>query len=479
MKLMQRRTIDTRTAHAQPAAVLVSDAWKTYPGSDHAAVEAFGLEVRPREVVALLGPSGCGKTTALRMLAGLERPDQGIIDIAGRRAFGAGTWVPPEKRSVGMVFQDYALFPHLNVRGNVAYGLNRLPRDQRRERIEQVLALTGLAVYARRYPHELSGGQQQRVAIARAIAPRPAVMLLDEPFSNLDVGMRERVRSEVLGILRAAGASVVLVTHDQDEAFVAADRIAVMSAGRVHQVGSAEDLYYRPATRFVAEFVGIANFLISESTGAGLQSEIGVFGPAADGGEPRDILLRPEQIELAEVGAPATVVRREFHGHDWLYVLRLESGTELRTIGPSMTPTADRRVSASATAGRRRHFVPAGLAEEHRFGSFVVQVDASPSWHWHRSPEPKRFVGPAGVCEPCRENAAVRDDRCRELRLFDDRYPACKALRCEVGAFRSSEAELRFLKYLLDGLAELVRVANPLFDPEFFEPFNDMHRHVE
>jgi iron(III) transport system ATP-binding protein len=236
-----------------------------------------------------------------------------------------------------MVFQDYALFPHMTVRSNVAYGLNKVSRSERAERIEQVLALTGLAEFAKRYPHELSGGQQQRVAIARAIAPRPAVVLLDEPFSNLDVAMREQVRSEVLGILRAAGTSVVLVTHDQDEAFVAADQIAVMSAGRVHQIGTAEQLYYRPATRFVAEFVGIANFVPATATASGLESELGSFrsesGPAGSA-----VLLRPEQIELAEVGAPATVVRREFHGHDWLYVLRLESGLELRTISPSLTP---------------------------------------------------------------------------------------------------------------------------------------------
>ena len=336
MKLMQRQTI-ADTPDQQARAVRVEDGWKTYPGAAHAAVSDFSIEVGTREVVALLGPSGCGKTTALRMLAGLERPDRGTIEIAGRRVFGPGTWVSPEKRSVGMVFQDYALFPHMTVRSNVSYGLNKFSRPERAERIEQVLALTGLAEFGKRYPHELSGGQQQRVAIARAIAPRPAVVLLDEPFSNLDVAMREQVRSEVLGILRAAGTSVVLVTHDQDEAFVAADRIAVMSAGRVHQIGTAEELYYRPATRFVAEFVGIANFLPATATASGLESELGSFRRPT-GSPGTEVLLRPEQIELTEVGAPATVVRREFHGHDWLYVLRLESGLELRTISPSLTP---------------------------------------------------------------------------------------------------------------------------------------------
>jgi iron(III) transport system ATP-binding protein len=336
MKLMHRSAPDEIAGRQGTPALRVSDAWKTYPGAEHAAVAEFSLEVQPREVVALLGPSGCGKTTALRLLAGLERPDVGTIDVGGKRVVGKGTWVPPERRSVGMVFQDYALFPHMRVRGNVAYGLNRIHRSERSARVDQVLALTGLGTFAKRYPHELSGGQQQRVAIARAIAPRPAVVLLDEPFSNLDVAMRERVRSEVLGILRTAGTSVVLVTHDQDEAFVAADRIAVMSEGHIHQIGTAEELYLRPQTRFVAEFVGIANFLPAEAVDGEVRSEIGAFAVEAAGDV--DVLLRPEQIEISEVGAQATVVRREFHGHDWLYALRLASGCELRTISPAMTP---------------------------------------------------------------------------------------------------------------------------------------------
>jgi iron(III) transport system ATP-binding protein len=238
-----------------------------------------------------------------------------------------------------MVFQDFALFPHLTVKGNIAYGLNRFSRTERRERIAQVLDLTGLAAYAKRYPHELSGGQQQRVAIARAIAPRPAVVLLDEPFSNLDAGMREGVRAEVLALLRLAGVTVVLVTHDQDEAFVAADRIAVMSDGAVHQVGSAEDLYYRPATRFVAQFVGVANFLPARANGGTLMSPIGEFAYEGDppGGE-IELLLRPEQVEIAATGLSATVIDREFHGHDWLYVLRTLSGHDLRIIATSLRP---------------------------------------------------------------------------------------------------------------------------------------------
>jgi iron(III) transport system ATP-binding protein len=336
MMLMERLAPEKReqaSAQAAVAALHVRSLSKTYPGASLPAVDDFSFDVGRGEVVALLGPSGCGKTTVLRMIAGLERPDGGTIEIDGRTVSGPRAWVAPDRRGVGMVFQDYALFPHLTVRGNVAYGLNKLSRSERRERMHGVLALTGLDQFAKRYPHELSGGQQQRVAIARAIAPRPALVLLDEPFSNLDVGMREQVRSEALALLRAAGVSVVLVTHDQDEAFVAAERIAVMDRGRLHQAGTAEELYFKPQTRFVAQFVGVANFLP-----AGLHGDLRV-SPAGDGAS-AEILLRPEQIEVADQGLAATVVEREFHGHDWLYLLRAESGHHVRVITQSAQPLA-------------------------------------------------------------------------------------------------------------------------------------------
>lgn len=322
----------------RPIAVAARDVSKTYPGGSSPAVSGFTLDVFEGEVMALLGPSGCGKTTALRLLAGLERPDSGDIEIAGRIVSGRH-WVPPERRSVGMVFQDYALFPHRTVAGNIGYGLNTLSRADRRSRIEQVLVLTGLTPLAGRYPHELSGGQQQRVAIARAIAPRPSVVLLDEPFSNLDVEMREQVRSEVMALLRAASVTVILVTHDQDEAFVAADRIAVMSEGRVHQVGTGEDLYDRPKTRFVAQFVGIANFVAAQPHNGALLTPFGEL-PAPAGGQATqfDALLRPEQIEMAADGLYATVIAREFHGHDWLYVMQTASGDLLRIIDSAHKP---------------------------------------------------------------------------------------------------------------------------------------------
>ena len=343
MMLMERtdgQSLPSSDGATAAPAVEVRGISKTYPGAERPAVEAFTLAVTPGEVLALLGPSGCGKTTVLRMIAGLERPDSGIVQIAGELVSGNRRWVPPERRSAGMVFQDYALFPHLTVQGNVAFGLNRLPRAERPSRMTQVLALTGLTEYARRYPHELSGGQQQRVAIARAIAPRPDVVLLDEPFSNLDAGMREQVRAEVLGLLRTAGVTVILVTHDQDEAFVAADRIAVMSEGRLHQVGTGEELYYHPATRFVAGFVGIANFVPASLHEGGLSSPLGRF--EAPDAPPLSIevalLLRPEQIEVAAAGMPVRVVGREFHGHDWLYVMRDADGNEIRIIGMALKP---------------------------------------------------------------------------------------------------------------------------------------------
>ena len=341
MVLMDRvPTIEvTRSAPIAPA-VALQGVSKTYPGGTQPAVSGLTLQADANRVLALLGPSGCGKTTALRLIAGLERPDAGTIIVGGRTVCGDGRWTPPDRRSVGMVFQDYALFPHLTVKGNIAYGLNKLARSERQHRVDEVLRMTGLTPYAARHPHELSGGQQQRVAIARAIAPRPSLVLLDEPFSNLDVEMRGQVRAEVLDLLRAAGVTVILVTHDQDEAFVVADTIAVMNQGRIHQVGTAEQMYYQPATRFVAQFVGVANFLKAETRGGRLETALGAFEAPPSANAHAQVLLRPEQIEVAGDGAAATVIDREFHGHDWLYVMKVGQGEELRLIAAGAEPLA-------------------------------------------------------------------------------------------------------------------------------------------
>src|SRR5687768_8109680 len=237
------------------------------------AVADASLCVARGEVVALLGPSGCGKTTLLRLIAGFERPDRGSIEV-DRRIVAGSAWVAPEARRVGMVFQDYALFPHLTVAANVGFGL---PRRARAGRVPELLAIVGLTGLERRYPHELSGGQQQRVALARALAPAPELVLLDEPWSNVDPFLRESLRAEVAEIIRPLGVTVLLVTHDREEAFSLADRIALMRDGSVVQEGTAEELYFAPATRWAAEFVGAANVLPGRVVAGRVETALGAF----------------------------------------------------------------------------------------------------------------------------------------------------------------------------------------------------------
>ncbi len=225
------------------------------------AVDGVSLEGREGEITTLLGPSGCGKTTTLRLIAGFEVPDAGIIRIGQQTVAGPRHWVPPERRGVGMVFQDYALFPHLTVGENVMFGLDRRPRRERRGRAEEVLRSLDLGTAFSRYPHELSGGQQQRVALARALAPEPVVVLMDEPFSNLDAHLRDQVRDEVLGILRRAAVTCIMVSHDQRDALAISDQVAVMNRGRVEQVGPPREIYKHPESVFVATFVGRTNLL--------------------------------------------------------------------------------------------------------------------------------------------------------------------------------------------------------------------------
>ncbi len=300
-------------------------------------VHDLAIQVRTGELMALLGPSGCGKTTTLRLIAGFEEPDTGMIRIGGRTvadAAGQSRKVePPERRRVGMVFQDYALFPHLSVARNVAFGLPRGERD-RDARVAAALAAVGLSGMAQRMPDQLSGGQQQRVALARALAPNPDLILLDEPFSNLDAELRVSVREEVREILRAAGATAVLVTHDQEEALSLADRVAVMFDGEIVQTGSPEELYHRPATREVGAFVGDAQFLPAEASGRRASCELGDVPLAVPATGAVDIMLRPEQIRLipaTEASEPnATVQSRLFFGHDQVLTLALDSGGTVR-----------------------------------------------------------------------------------------------------------------------------------------------------
>jgi iron(III) transport system ATP-binding protein len=323
---------------------------KRFAAAEPPAVDDLSFEVAAGRILALLGPSGCGKTTTLRLIAGFESPDAGRIAIAGRTvsdAHAGGVLVPPEARGVGVVFQDYALFPHLDVAANVAFGLPRAGRSARRDRVREVLDLVGLAELGERFPHELSGGQQQRVAVARALAPAPAVLLLDEPFSNLDADLRAQMRDEVERILRTTGTTAIFVTHDQEEAFTIADQVGVLHAGRLEQLGAPETIYHRPATPFVAEFVGAADFLPGIVTTAGVVTEIGVFGNV-EGREPGEkvrVMIRPDDVTFVpDPAGEAVIVRRYFRGSETLYCLGLASGHRVHSSQPS---------SAALAAGTR------------------------------------------------------------------------------------------------------------------------------
>jgi len=299
---------------------------------DVAAVGGVSLDLADGEHLALIGPSGCGKSTILLMVAGLLAPDGGEIHIGNRPVAGDGHWVEPDKRRVGMVFQDYALFPHLTVTANIAFGLDRLPKPERSRRVQEVLALVGLEALSGRYPHELSSGQQQRVALARSLAPDPAVVLLDEPFSNLDRTLRESLRIETKAVLRRAGATAVLVTHDHSEALGFGDRIAVMRSGHILQIGPPEELFDFPEDEFVATFLGSADFLPARRLDGGrIASEVGTFGPLdvpAEGDVA--VMVRPHEVTFdSDAAGPATITGREYQGSTVLYELALDSGSRL------------------------------------------------------------------------------------------------------------------------------------------------------
>lgn len=296
------------------------------------AVQGLDLALSPGEILALLGPSGCGKTTTLRVIAGFEAPDDGQIVIDGRVVAWPGGGLAPESRRVGVVFQDYALFPHLTVAENVAYGLNG---SDHAGRVREVLRLVGLDGLERRLPYELSGGQQQRVALARALAPRPAVLLLDEPFSNLDAGRRVQMREEVRAILKAGAVTSIFVTHDQEEALFMGDRVAVQNAGRVEQVGTPDEVFGTPATRFVAEFMGPTDFLPGEVTSDGVSTEIGLLRQPVGlpVGSRVDVAMRADDILVApDAAGPGRVEGRLYKGTVNVYRVRLPSGRAVHSL---------------------------------------------------------------------------------------------------------------------------------------------------
>ncbi len=304
----------------------------------HHVVRNVGFQLEPGTIACLLGPSGCGKTTLLRCIAGFEDIISGEIRIRDQLMSRPGYAVPPEKRRVGMVFQDYALFPHLTVAGNIAFGIAELAEADRMRRVDELLARVGLTGQERKYPHELSGGQQQRVALARALAPRPELVLLDEPFSNLDIDLRERLAMEVREILKNQGVTAVMVTHDQHEAFTMADEIGVMFDGEIQQWDTPYNLYHHPANRFVADFVGLGAFVPGKVVDAQhVAIPIGIVKSATPLPWNKDsaveVLLRPNEVVLDDNSTMrAEILHKAFRGAEILYSLRLPDGSELLSL---------------------------------------------------------------------------------------------------------------------------------------------------
>lgn len=334
---------DGRVPGSAETIVLEIDGVTKRFGSERAAAD-LSLSVREGELLTLLGPSGCGKTTTLRLIAGLERPDDGEIRIDGERVAAAedGTLVPPERRDVGVVFQDFALFPHLSAAENVAFGLDDWDEEAREARVDELLELVGLTDHADSKPNELSGGQQQRIALARSLAPEPEILLLDEPFSNLDVDLRVEMREEVRRILKEAGVTGVSVTHDQEEAMSISDRVAVMHDGTLMQVGDPAEVFQHPQSRFVAGFLGHASFVPGYVTDDLVETPLGsvgrdrIHGLASEYDRTRiDVLVRPDDLLVRpadEAEADGRVTYRRYLGPTVLYRVELEGGTVVEAM---------------------------------------------------------------------------------------------------------------------------------------------------
>ena len=308
---------------------------KHFHGAQYSAVNDISFELKEDEILAIVGPSGCGKTTSLRLIAGLERLDSGFIRLNDRIVASDSVFIPPEQRGVGMVFQDHALFPHLTVFENIAFGLRGQKASDIKASVGEMLHLVGLLPLSKRYPHELSGGERQRVALARALAPHPVLLLMDEPFSSLDADLRAEMREHVRSILKSMRASVIFVTHDQDEALFMGDRLAVLQNGQLEQIGTPEEIFHESTTRFVAEFMGDSDFLKGEVVSGGIQTEIGFLNQII--GLPDsslvEVSLRADDIEFEiEESGNSVIAERFFRGAFNLYRLRLNSGQIIHAL---------------------------------------------------------------------------------------------------------------------------------------------------
>lgn len=317
----------------------VQDIAHAYQGKPTLHELSFSLQ--RGDIACLLGPSGCGKTTALRCIAGFEKLSQGQIFINGQLVSSATYSMPAQHRKIGMVFQDYALFPHLSVAQNVSLGLHQLARNVAQDLVQEMLAITDLQSYAQAYPHELSGGQQQRVALARALAPKPDLILMDEPFSNLDVELKLKLGNEVRALLKSQGSTAIIVTHDQREAFAMADQIALLQQGAIQQWGNAYDLYHRPANRFVADFIGEGVLLPARACGKDCVHPTfgelrGTLSQQFKEGEALDVLIRPDDIVHDDQShIKARVIAKAFRGAEFLYTLELHDGSRVLSLVPS------------------------------------------------------------------------------------------------------------------------------------------------
>ncbi|WP_290814236.1 ABC transporter ATP-binding protein [Halovivax sp.] len=361
------------TAAATGPVVLELDGVAKSYGDEH-VIRECSLGVREGEILTLLGPSGCGKTTTLRLIAGLEDPDAGEIRLGAESVAGNGRFVPPEERGVGVVFQEFALFPHLTARENVAFGLRDRPAAERDARVTELLELVGLGDQLEAYPDELSGGQQQRVALARSLAPEPEMLLLDEPFSNLDVDLRVEMREEVRRIIKDAGVTAVSVTHDQEEALSISDRVAVMNEGRIEQVDLPERVFQRPKSRFVAGFLGHASFLsgrvrgdhVDTALGRVLRADVGGLAEEYDGTE-IDLLVRPDDVTAFPATGEETdgeVIYRRYLGPTVLYRVELDDGDVIECMhNHSDRIELGERVAVRVTADHELAWFPASQRE--------------------------------------------------------------------------------------------------------------------